>query len=302
MRKIEKLALTATVVLGTVIIGRAQDETSPESSWNPEKRQQWREVLADYDYIAIARAYADYMIEYGRDRYGKVHSPLFVSVMNRESATVPTRAAYPHPFMTRYLDKLASARFNTLFLWASHPFLYLLDLPEYPGATKLQPERLRQNQEQFRWLVSECGRRNISVLLHFYNIHLPDGLREQFGGHASWGASAVKNPSPEIANYYRYVLGRHFEEFDNVGLYICPGETLATSRQLEWFRDVIFKAAKESRKNPLLIMRDWTLNMNFREQIPALYENCYSELKHNDETFTASIPSANATPPPMPSC
>jgi len=197
---------------------------------------------------------------------------------------------FDRPFMTRYLNKLASARFNTLLLWASHPFPYLLDLPEYPGATKLQPAQLTENQEQFRWLVSECGRRNISVLLHFYNIHLPDGLREQFGGHASWGASAVKNPSPEIAKYYRYVLGRYFEDFDNVGLYICPGETLATSRQLEWFRDVIFKAAKESGKNPLLIIRDWTLNMNFREQIPSLYENCYSELKHNDETFTSPVP------------
>ena len=76
----------------------------------------------------------------------------------------------------------------------------------------------------------------------------------------------------------------------NVGLYTCPGETLATSRQLEWFRDVIFKAAKESGKNPLLIIRDWTLNMDFREQIPTLYENCYSELKHNDETFTSPVP------------
>lgn len=126
-------------------------------------------------------------------------------------------------------------------------------------------------------------------MLHFYNIHLPDGLRQQFGGRASWGASAVENPSPEIAKYYQYILGRYFEEFDNVGLYICPGETLATSRQLEWFRDVIFRAAKASGKNPLLIIRDWTLNMNFREQISSLYENCYSELKHNDETVTSPI-------------
>jgi hypothetical protein len=197
---------------------------------------------------------------------------------------------FDRPFMTRYLDLLASARFNTLFLWASHAFPYLLDLPEYPGATKLRPEQLSQNQEQFQWFVSECRRRNIRVLLHFYNIHLPDGLREQFGAHASWGASAVKNPSPEIAKYYRYVLGRYFEEFDNVGLYICPGETLATSHQLEWFRDVIFRAAKASGKNPLLIIRDWTLNMDFRKQIPDLYANCYSELKHNDETFTSPVP------------
>jgi hypothetical protein len=84
MRKIEKLVLTATVVLGTVIVGHAQDEMSPASSWNPEKRQQWREVLAEYDYIAIAKAYADYMIEHGRDVYGKEHTPLFVTGMDRQ--------------------------------------------------------------------------------------------------------------------------------------------------------------------------------------------------------------------------
>ncbi|NQT36381.1 MAG: hypothetical protein HQ581_02765 [Planctomycetes bacterium] len=40
MRKIEKLIVTATVVLGTVVITQAQDETFPESPWKPEKRQQ----------------------------------------------------------------------------------------------------------------------------------------------------------------------------------------------------------------------------------------------------------------------
>jgi len=87
---------------GTVVIGQAQDETSPESSWNPEKRQQWREVLANYDYIAIARAYADYMIEHGRDVYGKEHTPLFVTGMDRHRGKLIS-PPFPHvkrkPFM-----------------------------------------------------------------------------------------------------------------------------------------------------------------------------------------------------------
>ncbi len=197
---------------------------------------------------------------------------------------------FDQAFMTRYLDALAAARYNTLFLWASHPFPYILELPEYPGATKLSPEQLRQNQEQFRWFASECAQRNIRALLHFYNIHLPDGLAEQMKAHPSWGASAVRVPTPEIARYYRYVLDRYFREFENVGLYICPGETLGTLHQLAWFRDVIFAAARESGKNPLLVLRDWTMDMGFRSQIRGLYENCYSELKHNDETFTSPVP------------
>ena len=39
----------------------------------------WKKSLAAYDYVTIARAYADYMIEHGRDKYGPKHSPLFVS-------------------------------------------------------------------------------------------------------------------------------------------------------------------------------------------------------------------------------
>ena len=90
------------MLLGTVVIGQAQDETSPESPWKPEKRQQWREVLADYDYVAIARAYADYMIEHGRDVYGKEHTPLFVTGMDRHTGKLIS-PPFPHvkrkPFM-----------------------------------------------------------------------------------------------------------------------------------------------------------------------------------------------------------
>jgi hypothetical protein len=197
---------------------------------------------------------------------------------------------FDRKFMIRYLDAMANARYNTIFVWASHPFPNILELPDYPNATQLTHEQLLQNQEQFRWFTAQCQRRNIRVLLHFYNIHLPDGLKDQFKAEPSWGASAVTKPTPEIARYYRYILDCYFKEFSNVGLYICPGETLGSSYQMEWFRDVIFASAKKSGNNPLLVIRDWTMNMDFRSQISAMYENTYSELKHNDESFTSPVP------------
>ena len=83
MRKIEGLVWTATVLLGAVAIGQAQDETCTASPLKPEKRRQWRDALADYEYVAIAMAYADYMIEHGRDVYGPKHTPLFVTGIDR---------------------------------------------------------------------------------------------------------------------------------------------------------------------------------------------------------------------------
>ena len=46
-------------------------------------------------------------------------------------------------------------------------------MPEYPDATDLKPEELARNHQQFHWFTDECAKRNIRVLLHFYQIHLP---------------------------------------------------------------------------------------------------------------------------------
>jgi len=97
MRKIEQFTLTAIVLLGTVVIGHAQDETSPESPLKPEKRQEWRKILSDCNFPEIAKAYADFMIQHGRDVYGKVHSPLFVTAMGRKTATVFRWGQVPYP-------------------------------------------------------------------------------------------------------------------------------------------------------------------------------------------------------------
>jgi len=40
------------------------------------------------DAFRVVRAYADAMLEHGRDRYGEVHSPLFAAGLDRRSFTV----------------------------------------------------------------------------------------------------------------------------------------------------------------------------------------------------------------------
>jgi len=74
--------------------GKADNITIPAELKTAEtlkqsSQQQWGQVLASGDYTAIAKAYADYMIENGRDRYGKVHSPVFVTAINRKTGESP---------------------------------------------------------------------------------------------------------------------------------------------------------------------------------------------------------------------
>ncbi|MBN1341833.1 MAG: hypothetical protein JXQ73_04095 [Phycisphaerae bacterium] len=47
-------------------------------------------VSAATDYLKVVRAYADAMLDRGRDSYGTTHSPLFASTMDRPSLTLPT--------------------------------------------------------------------------------------------------------------------------------------------------------------------------------------------------------------------
>lgn len=199
---------------------------------------------------------------------------------------------FDRAFLTRYLDYLESARLNTLILWSGHLFPHILELPEYPDASQFSRAEIHRNQEQFRWLTTEAARRNITVLTHFYNIHISEHLAKKLGRkpESEGDISRYAVPDDFVRGYYRTILARYFAEFPNVGLYICPGESLALGEQTAWFRDVIFRAAKESGKNPKLVLRDWTLDAGFKAALPSLYPNLYSELKHNDETISSPVP------------
>jgi hypothetical protein len=87
------LMLTASLVSGQGQV----DINNNESPLNTTEEVEWSKALETYDYTAIATAYADYMIEHGRDRYGKIHSPLFVSAMDRKTMTVFEHGNVPYP-------------------------------------------------------------------------------------------------------------------------------------------------------------------------------------------------------------
>lgn len=195
---------------------------------------------------------------------------------------------FDRPLLTKYLDYLAANRFNTIFLWSGHLFPSIVAMPDYPDATDLTPEELARNQEQFAWFTRECAKRNISVLLHFYQIHLPKAL-----------AASRKipmhyyKPDEFAAKFVRYSLERFLRVFDSVGLYVCPGEALNQKYTAEWIRDVIIAAAKASGKNPRIVVRYWGLDAEgFKKLCVPAYDNLYTELKHNVEMLVSPTPDA----------
>ncbi len=57
----------------------------------------WPRILANCDYAEITKAYADYMIQFGRDHYGSQHTPLFVNAIDRKTGHVFKHGEVPYP-------------------------------------------------------------------------------------------------------------------------------------------------------------------------------------------------------------
>ncbi|MBN2580292.1 MAG: hypothetical protein JXB10_14980 [Pirellulales bacterium] len=193
---------------------------------------------------------------------------------------------YDRPLLIRYLDYLQVNRFNAIFLWSGHLFPSITEMPEYPDATDLKPEELKRNQEQFRWFTDQCAKRNIRVLMHFYQIHIPKPLAQSRNIPHRFG-----KPTDFTKKYVRYALGRFLAEFHSVGLYVCPGESLRRQYTAEWIRDVILAAAKASGQHPTIVVRDWCLDVDgFKKRCVPAYDNLYTELKHNVEMVVSPVP------------
>jgi hypothetical protein len=193
---------------------------------------------------------------------------------------------YDRPLLTKYFDCLQANRFNTIFLWSGHMFPSIVTMPEYPDATDLKPEDLERNQKQFRWFTDECAKRNIRVLMHFYQIHIPKSLAK-----ARKIPMHYNKPNDFVKKYVRYALTRFLSEFSSVGLYVCPGEALDQRYTGPWIHDVILAAAKDSKQNPTIVVRAWGLDPEgFKKLCVPEYENLYTELKHNVEMIVSPVP------------
>ncbi|MHC4363001.1 MAG: hypothetical protein ACYSTZ_09250, partial [Planctomycetota bacterium] len=56
------------------------------------------------DYLQVVRSYADTMLEKGRDRYGKEHSPLFATTLDRKNVEIFDEAGLERLWQNRLDD------------------------------------------------------------------------------------------------------------------------------------------------------------------------------------------------------
>ena len=200
---------------------------------------------------------------------------------------------YDKKLWTEYLDFLAENRMNTLYLWSGHPFASLVRLKDYPYAVEVPDAVFAKNQEQFRWLASECDKRGIWLVQMFYNIIVSKPFAET--NHISTQLSA---PTPLTSDYTRKSIAEFVKDFPNVGLMVCLGEALReTPNQLEWCTNVILPGvldgmrAANLKEEPPVVIR--THAMDPYAIMPAAYQvysNLFTESKYNGESLTTWEP------------
>ena len=101
-----------------------------------------------YAYFKTVRDYADAMIEYGRDKYGSVHSPLFASTLDRATLSLMT-GSLPSISGVRPNDRMPNGNnvqhhtefFKTLYLLSD-----IIDEPNYADAA----------DEALQWFYNNC--------------------------------------------------------------------------------------------------------------------------------------------------
>ena len=244
------------------------------------------------------------------DQLRVVDAPQFVlrgpAIGMQKTFILPGRKVYEYPYTPELfpffydqqhwielLDRLADLRFNTLYIWAGHPFASLVRLADYPYAVEVSDDQLTRNARMFRWIATEADRRGVWLVQNSYSILLPKPLAERHGLETQLAA-----PHPVAADYTRKSVAAFVKEFPNVGLMFCLGEALSgIENQRHWLNDVLLPGVHDGMKlaglhdEPPVILR--THATDATQIVPdalKVYRNLYTEAKFNGESLTTWEP------------
>ncbi len=194
-----------------------------------------------------------------------------------------------------YLDMLAAANMNALYLWNGHPFASLVKLDDYPFAVEVDDATMDKNQEMFTFLTTEAGKRGIQVIQMFYNIILSKPFADHYGIKTQDRNRPI---TPLVSDYTRKSIAAFIQKYPNVGFLVCLGEAMATiDDDIEWMTKTIIPgirdglAASGRTDEPPIILRSHDTDgpLVLEKSLP-LYKNIYTMSKYTGESLTTYQP------------
>lgn len=183
-----------------------------------------------------------------------------------------------------WLDDMAANRYNALAIWNGHPFAYFVHFDQYAEAQSgLDPAQIEANRQQLHWLLDAAARRHIRLFFQFYNIHTSVYFQRHHGL-----PDELSRPTPLLADYTRYALGRFAAEFPQAGYYITPGEALDPASAAGWVNDVLLPAIYSAGHRPPVWLREWEIPLDVGRAIAARHPELAIERKYNVEMIAGT--------------
>ncbi len=202
---------------------------------------------------------------------------------------------YNKKLWIKYLDMMANNRYNALYLWNGHPFASLVKLKKYPDAVEVDSATFRKNREMYHFLTEEANKRGIWVIQMFYNVIVSKPFAEK---HHMKTQDRSRPIIPVIADYTQRSISKFVENYPNVGLLVCLGESMhSLDDQVKWFTQTIIPGVKEGLKalgrtdEPPIVLRghDTKAPVVMKAALP-LYHNLYTMEKYTGESLTTYEP------------
>ncbi len=202
---------------------------------------------------------------------------------------------YDKELWLRYLDMLADANMNTLYLWNGHPFASLVKLDDYPFAPEVDDATMVKNQEMFSFLVDEADRRGIRVIQMFYNIIVSKPFADHYGIKTQDRNRPI---TPLISDYTRKSIAAFVEKYPRVGFLVCLGEAMSgIETDIEWMTKTVIPGIRDGLQasgrtdTPPVILRSHDTDgpAVLKASLP-LYPNIYTMSKYTGESLTTYEP------------
>ncbi len=208
---------------------------------------------------------------------------------------------YDKELWVRYLDLLASANMNTVYLWNGHPFASLVKVDDYPFATEVDDTTMQLNQDMFGFLVDEADRRGIRVIQMFYNIILSKPFADHYGLKTQDRHRPI---TPLISDYTRKSIAAFVKKYPKVGFLICLGEAMDTIEDdIAWMTGTIIPGILDgmgistntqqsalTSLPPIILRSHDTDGPRVLKAALPLYPNIYTMSKYTGESLTTYEP------------
>ena len=161
-----------------------------------------------------------------------------------------------------FLDMMAENRLNSLTLWNTHPFPYMIKSKSYPKATPFSDQELAQWKVFWTALFKMAKDRGIDTYLVNWNIFVSKEFKEHYEPAGVVDTEKVLGDITDtktIRKYTRESITQIINEYpDLTGLGVTMGErmeNLNSEQQTDWVKDVFFRGIKDAKRPIKFIYR-----------------------------------------------